>query len=101
MNRPAIECRFARSVPFIEAEGTLHLARIAASTLVGEERVRIEAPYRVDPSSRTIIVDVHHKAGRLAGLIFAGLARREFGRDAVTIEHVADRSTMRPQDCDV
>jgi hypothetical protein len=69
-----------------EVEGTLHLARLAAESLHGEDRVRLDAKFAIDRAAHTCVIDTTCEVGRTLALIFAGYARREFGDDAVRME---------------
>jgi hypothetical protein len=71
-----------------EVKGTLRLAQLAAESLVGAERVRLEAVVSTSEDARSITIDQSGKAGRMLALIFSGYARREFG-DLMTVEHAA------------
>jgi len=90
----AIRFTFDDSASMEEVAGTLHLARIAAESLHGEDRVRLETAFVIDRPGRACIIDAACEAGRTLALIFGGYARREFGGGAVCMEHVA-RSRRR------
>jgi hypothetical protein len=72
-----------------EVEGTLRLAQLAAESLVGAERLRLEAAVSASEDGRVIVIDQSGKAGRMLALIFAGYARREFGNE-MTVRHEVD-----------
>ncbi len=81
--------RFAASVPMDEVQSTLQLARLAAASLHGEDRVRLHADSHVDIARRTCEIDTSREAGRTMALIFGGYVRREFGDDAVFVQRIA------------
>lgn len=82
---------FDPAISMTEAVGTLMLARMSAASLVGDERVRLEAPFNVNRKAREIVVGTSGKVGRITALIFSGLARREFGWQAFAVEHLCSK----------
>jgi hypothetical protein len=74
-------------VPLAEAVDTLRLARMAAESLHGRERIDLEASVAVDRVRRVFSFDTSRRPGRTLALVFAGYARREFGPENVVVEH--------------
>jgi hypothetical protein len=66
-----------------EVSDTLELARLAAESLCGAERMEVDARWEVDVSGRQVAVDTTTEAGRTLAIVFLGLVKREFGPDAV------------------
>lgn len=81
--------RFAASVSMDEVRTTLQLARLAAASLHGEERVRLHADTHIDAAKRICEIDTSREAGQTLALIFGGYVRREFGEDAVFVQRIA------------
>lgn len=83
-----MQFQFAASVPMAEVRATLRLARMAVESLYGVDRVRLEAQCSADDINRGVQIGIGGRAGRALALVFAGYVRREFGPDAIDIEHV-------------
>jgi len=94
----SIRFDFGCGVPMRDAEGTLRLALLAVESLVGADRVRLEAHFSIDREGRCIVIDTTAKPGRLLALVFSGYARREFGCNAVAVEHLCMSLPEVPQD---
>ena len=88
MTHKTVQFRFGSGISMREVKGTLHLARLAAESLHGIERVRLEAKYSADDADRLVVIDRSTEPGRTLAIIFAGYARREFGDTAVVMHHV-------------
>jgi len=88
MTHKTVHFTFGRRIPIREIKGTLHLARLATESLHGIERVRLEASYGIDGSTRVVEIDRSTEVGRTLAIIFAGYVRREFGDGAVVMHHV-------------
>lgn len=88
MSQMPIHYTFTPSVPMDEVEGTLHLARLAAEILHGEDRVRLEAKFSIDRVARSVVIDMTGDVGRTLALVFGGYARREFSEAAVSMNQV-------------
>jgi hypothetical protein len=80
-----IELEFDRSVPMTEVAGTLQLARLAAESVHGTERVELDAVATLDRRARRVAIDTTTPSGHTLALVFLGYARREFGADTVTV----------------
>jgi hypothetical protein len=85
---------FDQSVPLREARETLKLAQMAVESLHGRERVEFEAPVAIDGIARMFEFDVSRRTGRTLALIFSGYVRREFGPEAVRVEHWCERPAI-------
>jgi hypothetical protein len=64
------------------------LAVMAAECLHGESRVRLDASYRFNRDRRVCVIDASSDVGRDINRLFAGLAIKEFGKDAFQVERV-------------
>jgi len=80
--------RFARSVSLRDVEETLFLSVLAAESLSGQSRVRMDAAYCMDDAQQACVIDASTKVGRDIGRIFTGFAIREFGEDSFHVERV-------------
>ena len=74
-----IRCVFDANVSMDEAEGTLHLAELAAASLHGPQQMELESPASIDHPTRLITIDITSAVGRSVALVFLGYERREFG----------------------
>jgi len=93
MTHKTVQFRFGSGISMREVKGTLHLARLAAESLHGIERVRLEAKYSADDADRLVVIDTGTEPGRTLAIIFAGYARREFGDEAVQMERPVEAKT--------
>lgn len=78
-------------VPIEEARATLRLAEMAVESLFGVERVSLDVSVVIDYPTRQFVFDVSRRVGRTLALVFAGYIRREFGPEAVQIEHLLEK----------
>lgn len=76
---------FGVEVSMEEVDGTLRLSLMAAESLHGADRVRLEASMHLDPLHRTCAIATHTPVGRSLAVIFLGYLRREFGEGAVDL----------------
>ena len=76
---------FAPGVSMHEVQDTLELARLAAESLHGSERVELELRLDVDVARRSVSIDTGTRAGRTIAMVFLGLVKREFGNEAVRV----------------
>ncbi|GIW81359.1 MAG: hypothetical protein KatS3mg105_3487 [Gemmatales bacterium] len=90
--------KFGLPVLLAEAEMSLHLAMFAVEGLVGRVRVRMDANYQVDPANHAIRIDGSTRVGQMIACVFAGLLFREFGEDAISIEHVTEQPIQQPEE---
>ena len=72
-------------VPIAEVDGTLQLSLMAAESIYGRDRIRLEAQPHLDPEGRRCSIDTATAVGRALAAIFLGYSRREFGETAVRI----------------
>lgn len=86
MTPKTVRFTFINRIPIREIKGTLHLARLATESLHGVERVRLDAKYSFESSTRTVVIDTGTEPGRTLVIIFGGYVRREFGDEAVRME---------------
>lgn len=95
MAREIIRYSFAQAVAPREIEETLLLAVLAAECLHGVSRVRLDASYWLDGPSRRCVVDASRAVGRTLNRLFTGLAAKEFGEGAFSVERVDSGHTKR------
>ena len=88
MTSQAYRYRFRNKAGLLEAEGTLHVAILAAEGLFGEARVRMDAGYVIDSGLRSLVVDASTPVGRTVSDIFTALILRELGEDAFNVRRV-------------
>jgi len=89
MPQETVQFRFGSGISMREVKGTLQLARLAAESLHGEERMRLEATYAIDDAANIVEIDIDSEVGRTLAIVFAGYVRREFGDGAVHMERPA------------
>ena len=87
--------RFHSDISMADVRTTLLLAQLAAASLHGDDRVRLQAEATLDVKQRLCRSDTSREVGQALALIFAGYIRREFGEKAVRVERAAPRS-MQP-----
>jgi hypothetical protein len=85
MDRSTVKFAFNDSVSMPEVEATLRLALLAAESLHGEDRLRLETRTKIDRARHACLVDTTTEVGRTLAAIFGGYVRREFGEEAVQI----------------
>lgn len=85
MIREIYRYTFGPSVPPGEVEETLLLAVLAAESLHGTSRVRLDASYCFDAEKRACVIDAGTDVGRDICRMFTGFAIREFGEDAFQV----------------
>jgi len=88
MAREMVRYSFSQAVAPRDIEETLLLAVLAAECLHGVSRVRLDASYWLDGPSRRCVLDASRAVGRTLNRLFTGLAAKEFGEDAFTVERV-------------
>jgi hypothetical protein len=86
---------FDESVAMSEVAGTLALARLAAESLHGRERLEMEASASVDEQSRCVRISGASEVARSLAVIFLGYARHEFGTNAVRVGAPAEPCARR------
>ena len=85
MNREIYRYAFDPSVPPDEVEDTLLLAVLAAESLHGKSRVRLDATYCFDSKKHACVIDAGTDVGRDICRIFTGFVIREFGERAFSV----------------
>jgi len=95
MPKETYRYQFSEGVSLRDIEETLLLAVLAAESLHGPSRVRMDAGYCLEERKRTCVVDAGTEVGRDISRIFTGLATREFGEDSFQVERIEGPS--KPQ----
>jgi len=80
--------RFAEGVSLRDVEETLLLAVLAAESLHGQSRVRLDAAYHLEAPKCACVIDAGTEVGRDINRLFTGFAIREFGEDSFRVERV-------------
>lgn len=84
---------FKGSMSVDDINGTLLTAVAAAEGLYGQARTRMDVHYTFDPALMAFSVDASTDAGLDVCLMFAGIAIREYGELAFTVEHVGNEES--------
>lgn len=85
-NRPSlVRLTFDPAVSMNEVAATLELSLLAAESLHGADRLRLESSWSIDWQKRQVQIDVSASAGRTLAIVFLGYVRREFGVSAVLV----------------
>ena len=84
----AVRYRFGQCIPRGDVEICLALAVVAAESLHGQARVRLDADYRFDPDRHECVVAADSEIGRDLCRIFTAFLTREFGEDTFRAERV-------------
>ena len=79
----------------VALEADLGLALLAAESLYGTARLRLEAGYVVGDDGATCVIESRGEAGDALIRIFAGLTAARLGDEQLTIEHIDTRSPGR------
>jgi len=95
MPREIYKYQFSEGVSLRDVEETLLLAVLAAESLHGQSRVRLDAGYCLEERKRVCVIDATTDVGRDISSIFTGLATREFGEDSFQVERIEGPS--KPQ----
>lgn len=90
MNKEIYRYAFDPSARMQDVEEALLLAVLAAESLHGQSRVRMDASYCVDAEKRACVIDATTPVGRDICRIFTGFAIREFGENAFKVKRVVD-----------
>jgi hypothetical protein len=99
MNKEVYRYAFEPSARMQDVEEALLLAVLAAESLHGRSRVRMDASYCVDAEKRACVIDATTPVGRDICRIFTGFAIREFGENAFKVRRVSDiPSVPQPQE---
>lgn len=84
METRTFKFQFTQKVCFTEAAATLGLARIAAESLYGVDRVAFEFEATLNQQERFILIMAKGQAGYDMALMFRRFARIEFGNSEVS-----------------
>jgi hypothetical protein len=85
METKRFKFQFTDKAGFNEVVATLGLARIAAESLYGVDRVDFEFGYAVNEKLRVVLITTTGQAGYDLVVMFHGFARLEFGRSSMTM----------------
>jgi hypothetical protein len=88
MPKEIYKYQFREGVSLRDIEETLLLAVLAAESLHGQSRVRLDAGYCLEESKRACVIDAATDVGRDINRLFTGFAIGEFGEDAFHVERV-------------
>ena len=88
MSREVYRYSFVPAIPMAEVEESLLLAVLAAESLHGRSRVRLDVSYAVDAGKRACVIDASPPVGRDLCRIFTGFLSHEFGERAFTVRRV-------------
>jgi hypothetical protein len=80
-----VQLLFQPTVSMREVQDTLELARLAAESLCGPERMEVDTHWEVHVAGKRVCIDTATEAGRTLAIVFLGLVKREFGSDAVRV----------------
>jgi len=79
---------FDDTVSMDEVEESLFHSALAAESLHGRARLRLEASFLLDPQKRTCEVDTSTEVGQTIVCIFTGFLTRLFGEDVFKVERM-------------
>ncbi len=88
MTREVYRYVIAARVPIEEVVSTLGLAIVAAESLHGAARVRLDARHFVDESRHACVIDAATAVGTDLNRIFVGYLSQEFGDEAFKVERL-------------
>jgi hypothetical protein len=89
MFREMYRFEFRDDIPVEEARATMQLALVAAESLLGETRVRLDALHHFDVEGRACVIDASTPVGADLNRLFTGFISREFGAKAFTVKRLA------------
>jgi hypothetical protein len=90
--------QFSEGVSLRDIEETLLLAVLAAESLHGQSRVRLDAGYCIEEGKRACVIDAATDVGRDICRLFTGFAMREFGEDAFRVDRIEVTPDAAPQE---
>lgn len=93
MDRNVYRYQFDKTLDITEVEATANLAVLAAESLHGESRVRLETRYAFDAPGRACVIDATGEVGLDLNRLFLGFISREFGPDSFRVERTSDEAT--------
>ena len=94
MSRELYRYTFETQVPIKDVEESLLLAVLAAESLHGRSRVRLDGSFCLDAGKRACVVDATTEVGAAIARLFTGFLSREFGEGAFTVERVGDADAV-------
>jgi len=77
---------FRPEIPMAEVEDSLTLATMAAESLHGRSRVRLEARFVLEADRRACRIEAATPVGQDLASIFTGLLARQFGEEGFSVE---------------
>ena len=77
---------FRAELPMEEVQDSLTLATMAAESLHGRSRVRLEARFVLEPGQHTCRIEAATPVGQDLASIFTGLLARQFGEEGFSVE---------------
>ena len=90
MSKEVYRYTFEPATRMQDVEESLLLAVLAAESLHGQSRVRMDASYCVDAEKHACVIDAATPVGRDLCHIFTGFALREFGENAFKVRHAEE-----------
>jgi SRSO17 transposase len=88
MAREVYRYVFGQQAPFSEVLATLNLALIAAESIYGESRSRLDARFTHESAQYAVVIDASTSVGQALNQVFVGYVTREFGEGAFRVERV-------------
>ena len=92
----AVVFHFHPDLSLEEIDGTLRLSLMAAESLYGSTRLKLEPPARLNRNQHQCHIDITTEVGRAIASIFFGYARQEFGEGAIEIQAVRQAEGVCP-----
>lgn len=77
---------FRTDLPIEEIQDSLTLATMAAESLHGRSRVRLEARFILEPNQHACRIEAATPVGQDLASIFTGLLSRQFGEEGFSVE---------------
>lgn len=90
---------FGSEIPADEIERTLLLAVLAAESLHGKSRVRLDASYSFARDHRVCVISAKTEVGRDICRLFTGFASTEFGERSFRVNTVIRDSCPETEPC--
>ncbi len=91
----AYRYEFDNSVTFFDVLAALDEAIVNAESILGSERVRLDARFADDTARGVLVIDATTEVGQILNQLFVGLARRAFGESAFTISRCRSEMQLR------
>ena len=86
---------FDRGLSLDEIDGTLRLSLMAAESLYGTTRLKLEPRTHLHREKHACHIDTSTEVGRAIASIFFGYARREFGERAIEVHPVRREGVLQ------